>query len=108
MTLATDIVNDLINTFYAADGIDISAAIYTPAYVAPALPAPVTVYVRLEEEDGALLGMSGIHYWIQAMTSSVSMMKPKETIVIGGVTYKIKESSKPISKDESVVELSID
>ncbi len=101
MTLKADILTDLdtvLNTDEFADD-----AVYYPASA-----ADVTLKVIFSREYQDIMGMEGYRYWIEAKTSDVEDMAPGETIVIGGVTYKVKEPPRAGDGGMSIVELSID
>lgn len=98
---------DLINVFFNTDEFAV-AAVYTPAFVAPALAAPVTIKVLFNKEYESMIGVGGFRYWIETPTAAVIAAKPRETIVIDGVTYKIKGPPHHTGDGISQIELSID
>ena len=101
MTLAADILTDLAS-FFNTDEFAVSAT-YTPAG-----GVATTIKVIWDKMDGAALGMDGTRITCLAKTSDVSAAKPKDTIVIGGTTYKIKEPPNHTTDGTSELELSID
>jgi hypothetical protein len=107
MTLAADILTDLTAVFFNPNDFAV-AAIYTPAYTAPASPAPVTIYVIFDKTYDSMLGMSSFKYTAEAKTSDVAAAKPRETLVINSVTYKIKEQPHHTGNGTTILELSID
>jgi hypothetical protein len=78
-------------------------AVYIPA------TGPVaTIKVIFDMDDGTLLGMSGFRYHCLAKTADVLNAVPNETLVIEGVTYKIKDPPHHTSDGTSEIELTID
>lgn len=101
MTLAADILTDL-TAFFNTDEFAVSAT-YTPSG-----GAAKTIKVIWDKDDAALMGMSGTLITLIAKTSDVSAAKPKETVAIGGTTYKIKEPPIHSTDGTSRLELTID
>lgn len=106
MTLKTDMITDLAAMFNTDEFAD--AAVYTPAYVAPALPAPVTIAVIFNKEYDAMSNVGGFRYFCLAKTADVIAAKPDETLVIDGVTYKIKGPPHHTGDGTTEIELSIE
>lgn len=106
MTLKADMITDLDEFFNVNEFAD--AAIYTPAFIAPAIAAPVTIKVIINKEYDAMSGVGGFRYYAQAKTADVAAAKSGETLVIDSVTYKIKEPPHYNDDGISEIELSID
>jgi len=106
VTLKADMITDLDEFFNTDEFAD--AAIYTPAYVAPAVAAPVTINVLFNKEYDAMSNVGGFRYWCIAKTTDVLSAKPNETMVINSVTYKIKSPPHHTGDGTSEIELSID
>ncbi len=106
MTLKADMISDLTE-FFNTDEFAVSA-IYTPAYVAPAVAAPVTIKVIFNKEYDVMSGVGGFRYYCLAKTGDVAAAKPLETMVIDSVTYKIKDPPHHTGDGTSEIELSID
>lgn len=98
MTLAADLLTDL-TVLFNTDEFAVSAT-YTPSG-----GTATTIKVIWDKDDGAVLGMAGTLITVVAKTSDVSAAKPKETIAIGGTTYKIKEP--PIHSTDGTTRLKL-
>lgn len=101
MTLAADLLTDL-TVFFNSDEFAVSAT-YTPSG-----GSAKTIKVIWDKDDAALMGMAGTRITCIAKTSDVSAAKPKETVAIGGTTYKIKEPPVHSTDGTTFIELGID
>lgn len=100
-TLKHQMLDDL-SAFFNTDEFAASAT-YTPAG-----GAATAIKVLFDKEDGAAFGMEGTRLSCLAKTTDVSAAKPKDTMVIGGVTYKILNPPRHDESGISEIDLTID
>jgi hypothetical protein len=98
-----DRVLDDLAVYFDVTGGFAQNAVYTPdGGVATTIPV---IFDNIEVPE---LGMESAQIGCLAKTSDVSAAKPKDTIVIAGTTYKIKEPPAHSADGISEIDLSID
>lgn len=100
-TFAQQLLDDL-DVFLNADEFAVSAT-YTPSGGAASV-----ISVLFDKEAAPEFGMIAHRYYCEVKTSDVLTAAPDDTLVIAGVTYKIKEPPHHTATGTSILELSID
>jgi len=102
MTFKDQLAVDLNNVFFNTD------EFATPAVYTPTTGIAKTINVIFNKEYAEIIGMSASRITCLCKTADITGAVPRETIVIEGTTYKIKESPHDIADGTTEVELSID
>jgi hypothetical protein len=93
---------DLDSVFFNTDDFAESCT-YTPA-----AGSAVVISVIFDKLYDGQSGVGSFRYFCTAKTADVSAAKPGETMVIGGVTYKIKDPPHNTNDGTSEIELSLE